>query len=125
MHLDIRESGKSAVLTLDGELDKRHEVALSMYLWWGLSCVDDLLVDCGRVTGVDAACLQALCSAYLRSQKMKKRFTLTGCLPELLQRTRQALSDRGCAERGADCGRGCIWDLRQTAGSGPVPGTLS
>jgi len=85
MQLTVKDAGAFAVLTLQGELHAGHAGELKDCLRRLLGYVGRLIVNCEKVTGVDAACLRILCSAYRVSQNLQKEFSVAGHSPELFR----------------------------------------
>lgn len=75
MFLIVKNSGQTCELRLQGVLAGRDAEELKQYLHLAMLYVNDLTIDCSAVTGLDASCLQLLCSAYRMSLQQLREFT--------------------------------------------------
>ncbi len=85
------QPGVSGILTASGTLTIPYANELKTALVNSLAGVNHLELDFEKVTEVDLACLQLLCSAHLACEKMHKKLTMSGCSEPF----RQAVNDAG------------------------------
>jgi len=111
MYLVVRNSGQSGELRLQGSLADREVEELKLYLQRALHYVTDLTIDCSDVTGVDAACLQLLCSAYRMSRQQLRGFTPRGHARKVFLQAAQAANYAHCVGCGLENEQGCIWGV--------------
>jgi len=89
---------RDGILVIEGELTVEHAVAFRDALLAAFEGQDGLTVELGKVTVIDLACLQLLCSALKSTGSLKRNITLNGS-PEAL---REAVKYFGSCQ-GADC----------------------
>jgi anti-anti-sigma regulatory factor len=109
MNFEIVRSDDAMVLSLAGELLVADAGELKMTLMRVLDSGQRVAVDLAKITEVDLACLQLLCSAHRSSLARKQSLTLANPLPERFQRTLDDAgysSHTGCA---AQRGESCLW----------------
>ncbi len=109
LQLAVQDAGHLAVLTLRGELKQNHADELKAHLRRSLDYVGRIVVNCEKVTGVDLACLQVLCSAYRFSQALHKEFSFVGHRPELFLQAVRRSGYEHCVGCGLECDNGCLW----------------
>jgi len=92
-------------LAVGGELTVEHAVAFRDALLAALECQGSLTVELSRVTEVDLACLQLLCSALKTAGSLKKDVTISGGPKSLREAMTYlgACSDVGCQHKDAGC----------------------
>ncbi len=102
-------SGKSGVLTLEGELTLPYAEELRKALLRALLDTYDISIGFGSVQEVDVSCLQLLCSAHRSAVRLKKRVCIEGSLPPVMNEAVEAAGYarlKGCK---LDCDKSCIW----------------
>ncbi len=111
MHLIVKESGTLGVLTLQGELAQNQADELKLFLRRALDYVGGIIVDCEKVTRVDPACLQIICSAYRQSQMLRKNFELAGHRQDLFRDAAKVSQYLHCVGCELESEQGCLWGL--------------
>ena len=104
--LDINESDKVGVLTLEGEINIEHARDLKSALVSVLGRVDRVMVDLERVTAAGLTCLELLCSAHRTALSMNKELELG---PNVSEAFTHAIRDSGYERR-----QGCEWSSQQS-----------
>lgn len=111
MFLIVRNSGQTGELRLQGVLADRDAEELKQYLHQAMRYVNDLTVDCSAITGLDASCLQLLCSAYRMSLQQFRKFTPKGHAREVFLQAAQAANYAHCVGCGLESDCGCVWGV--------------
>ena len=111
MTLMVVDSGALAVLILRGNLKSDEADELKTCLRRAFVNVNRLIVNCAEVTGMDSGCLNILCSAYRRSQSMRKSIVLAGHQPKLFLQAVQATDYVNCVGCGLESDHGCLWGV--------------
>lgn len=109
MQLTIQDAGSLAVLTLQGKLGRRHVDELKACLRRSLDRANRLIVSCEKVTGVDVACLQALCLAHRSFTLLQKSLTVAGAQPYIFSNAVRTSGQARCVHCPLDHGQNCRW----------------
>lgn len=112
MHLDVRNSGTLSVLTLPGDLNRRHAETLRIYLRRSLDQAGRLIVDCEQVSTVDPDCLSILCAAYRISRVLQKDFVVAGQRPGPFLKAVKEVDRARCRACDLETGDACLWHAR-------------
>jgi len=108
MDLHVSNTGTLGVLTLKGKLTPLSAPSLRASLVHSLERVNRLVVNCEKVTAVDAVCVQVLCGAYRLSLMLKKDLELAGNTLPALHKMAAAAGHADCVGDGLECGLQCI-----------------
>lgn len=111
MFLIVKNSGQAGELRLQGVLADRDAEELKQYLHLAMLYVNDLTIDCSAVTGIDASCLQLLCSAYRMSLQQFGKFTPKGHAREVFLQAARAANYAYCVGCGLESDCGCVWGV--------------
>lgn len=109
MQLTVQDAGSLAVLTLEGELGRRHADELKTYFRRSLDRASRLIVSCEKVTGVDVACLQALCLAHRSFTLLQKSLTVAGARPGIFSNAVRTSGKDRCGHCPLEHGQDCRW----------------
>ncbi len=109
MQLTVQDAGSLAVLTLQGELGQRHVDELKACLRRSLECASRLIVSCEKITGVDVACLQAICLAHRSFALLQKSLTVAGARPGVFSNAVRTSGQARCVRCPLDHGQDCRW----------------
>jgi anti-anti-sigma regulatory factor len=105
----FEQSGKTGVLTLNGELTLEHADEIRSSLIKALINADQVTLNFERATRADLSCLQLLCSAHRTSTRLNKRMAFGGTLPEVLNRTAVGAGFARCHGCDLDRQKSCLW----------------
>jgi len=103
----MEPSEKHQVIALEGEIVIQRIGDIKLQIVSALEAGDDLELDLGKVTEMDATGLQLLCSAHRSAQKAGKKFGVAAPVPPVLVSAWKAAGlerEHGCAlDRTATC----------------------
>lgn len=80
----LEQSGHIGVITLEGELTKKHKTALITLIMKTYYNADTIILDLSKVTAIDHACSELLWSACQTIKYLNKTVKITGSGVELL-----------------------------------------
>lgn len=89
MNFRFEKSGGFGLLSFDGELTVECADRLKEALMVSMDNAEHLVISFKNVTKIDCICLRLFCNAYRKSERLRKRLTLTGISPEMYKRVEE------------------------------------
>jgi ABC-type transporter Mla MlaB component len=109
---ELTGSKERATLLVSGEVNIQNALGFRDAMKEWIERSNSLELDLRGVADADLTCLQLLCSAHRLAMNLKKKVTVTGGLPEAINKTaREAgfVRERGCRSEES---HKCIWVMR-------------
>ncbi|MFP5212829.1 MAG: lipid asymmetry maintenance protein MlaB [Acidobacteriota bacterium] len=109
MAFELKQTGETVVLRLEGDCTVEHARALHSALADGLIRGERVVLNLEGVTAVDVSCLQLICSAHRTAIASEKQLSFDEVRPEIFMKTaREAGFCRAVGCLGNPGGE-CLW----------------